>query len=202
MIEFAGAEQEGTGTMPLSKAAPRRHLHTREVVCRGYERDDGLWDIEATLTDSKSYSMPNQDRGGIAAGEALHGMAIRLTVDDDLVVRAVEAVTDHSPFTQCPAATPAYERLVGSSVGAGWRKAVTAAVGGVQGCTHLTDVLLGPLAVATLHTVHGGKALRRREAGEEEAPVTRRPGIIDTCHALASDGPVVKREWPAFHTGT
>ena len=58
-------------------------MHTRHVECRGYERDDGLWDIEGHLVDTKPYDMPNDDRvsGKIAAGEALHEMWIRLTVD-------------------------------------------------------------------------------------------------------------------------
>ena len=33
--------------MPLSEpTAPRKHLHTRNGECRGYLRDDGLWEIE------------------------------------------------------------------------------------------------------------------------------------------------------------
>ncbi len=38
--------------MPLSPpAASREHIHTRVVECRGYRRDDGLWDIEGHITD-------------------------------------------------------------------------------------------------------------------------------------------------------
>ncbi|MEY3991305.1 MAG: hypothetical protein RIS04_68, partial [Pseudomonadota bacterium] len=39
--------------MSLPAPAPRRLSHTRTVVFRGYDREDGLWDIEATLTDVK-----------------------------------------------------------------------------------------------------------------------------------------------------
>ena len=35
--------------MPLSKPAPRKHIHTREIKCLGFEREDGLWDIEGRL---------------------------------------------------------------------------------------------------------------------------------------------------------
>ena len=28
-----------------------------------------------------------------------------------------------------------------------------------------------------------------------------RPPLIDSCHALRSDGPVVAREWPEHYTG-
>lgn len=181
--------------MPLTKPAPRKHLHTREIVCRGYQRDDGLWDVEAALADTKTYSFDNQDRGGVSAGEPLHGMKIRLTVDADLVVHSVEAVTEHSPFSICGGATPNYDALKGLKIGPGWRKAVLAAVGGVKGCTHLTDLLVGPMAVTAFHTVTPARA-KRDEAGDG-----KRPALIDSCHAFASDGPVVKRRWPGFYTG-
>ena len=74
--------------MPLSNAAPRKHIHTRKIDCRGYRRDDGLWDIEGTLVDTKTYSFGNEDRAGIAAGEPFHEMHIRLTIDDDMEVLA------------------------------------------------------------------------------------------------------------------
>jgi len=37
--------------MPLSPPVGRQHLHTRRVVCQGFFRDDGLWDIEGRITD-------------------------------------------------------------------------------------------------------------------------------------------------------
>jgi hypothetical protein len=182
--------------MPLSKPTPRQHLHTREIVCRGYRRDDGLWDIEAALADTKTYSFDNQDRGGVAAGEPIHGMRMRLTVDDDLVVHDIEAATEHSPFSICGGATPKYAALKGLKIGPGWRKAVLAAVGGVQGCTHLTDLLVGPMAVAAFQTVT--PAREKRSAAETDA---KKPALLDSCHSFASDSPVVKRRWPAYYTG-
>ena len=38
-------------------------MHTRTVECRGYLRDDGLWDIEGHMTDTKPFDIPNEDRG-------------------------------------------------------------------------------------------------------------------------------------------
>ena len=50
--------------MPLSNPAPRKPMHTRTVECRGYLRDDGRWDIEGHLIDTKPFDIPNEDRGG------------------------------------------------------------------------------------------------------------------------------------------
>ena len=55
--------------MPLPAPAPRQLLHKRVVQCWGYRREDGLWDIEGRLVDTKTYPFPNEDRGGaIQAG--------------------------------------------------------------------------------------------------------------------------------------
>src|SRR5512132_2933069 len=99
--------------MALSRPERRQHIHSRDSRCRGFRREDGLWDIEAMLEDTKTYSFANQDRGGIAAGEPIHRMHVRLTLDDDLVVRAAEAATEAGPFDLCGAITPVFETLVG-----------------------------------------------------------------------------------------
>ena len=134
--------------MPLSQSVRRQHLHTREILCRGFKREDGLWDIEARLTDCKTYSFDNIDRGIVSAGEPIHDMAVRLTVDDALVVKDIEVASDRSPFTICGGATAGYRALVGLAIGRGWKKAVIGRVGAVKGCTHITDLIVGPLAVA------------------------------------------------------
>ena len=41
--------------MPLSTSAARESLHTRSITIGGYRRADGLYDIEAHLTDVKSF---------------------------------------------------------------------------------------------------------------------------------------------------
>ncbi|HSV34827.1 MAG TPA: DUF2889 domain-containing protein, partial [Ramlibacter sp.] len=70
--------------MPLPPAQPRTHIHTRSVQFRGYHREDGLWDIEAELTDSKTYSLQRSEKGVMPPGTPIHGMAIRATVDDSM----------------------------------------------------------------------------------------------------------------------
>lgn len=183
--------------MPLSTPAPRRHIHSREIRCRGYRREDGLWDIEAFLVDTKTYGFDNVDRGRIDAGEPIHGMWIRLTVDEDLVVHAAEAAVDHGPFTVCGDVTAGFGALKGLRIAQGWRKAVHTLFRGTKGCTHLTDMLLGPLAATAYQTVVPARE-RRRPAESADG----KPALLNTCHALASDGAVAKRRWPGFYTGS
>jgi len=180
--------------MSMSKAEPRRHIHTRAIRCDAYQRDDGLWDIEGIITDTKSYSFDNLDRGGVAAGEAVHQMRVRLTIDDELVVQSAEAVTEAAPFNMCGNIAPDYSKLAGLKIGPGWRKNVMSRLGRTHGCTHISDLVLGPLPVTAFQAVIPARRMRENEVGDGA-----RPSTLDTCHALASTSPVVKRRWPEFY---
>ncbi len=182
--------------MALSKPTERELMHEREIIIRGYRRSDGLFDIEAHLIDTKSYSFPAEDRGRIAAGEPLHEMWVRLTVDEDLLIVACEAATDHGPYTICPDAAPSFAGLAGLRIGRGFLKAAAERVGGVAGCTHLRELLqqLGTVAFQTLYPVRARKEAAGQAAGSA-------PRLLDSCYAYATSGPVVRRRWPQFYTG-
>ena len=79
--------------MPLPQPSPRKHMHTRSISYRGYQREDGLWDIEAHMTDTKTYSINNNWRGEIAVGEPLHEMLVRITVDNNFIIQDVWALS-------------------------------------------------------------------------------------------------------------
>ncbi|MFQ5783557.1 MAG: DUF2889 domain-containing protein [Alphaproteobacteria bacterium] len=181
--------------MPLSEPAPREALHHREIVCRGYRRSDGLWDIEAHLTDTKTYTFSNANRGDIAPGEPLHDMWLRLTIDGDFVIQDAEAATDAGPFALCPAITPRFAGLKGIAIRPGWMRKVRKLLGGVNGCTHLVE-LLRPVATVAYQTIWTA-----RGRGADAAERRRKPIYLDSCHALRSDGEVVREHYPEWYSG-
>lgn len=193
--------------MPLSPPATRELVHDRTIVCRGWRRSDGHWDIEGHLVDTKSYAFPNEYRGQVEPGEPVHDMWLRLTVDIDLKVIRAEAATDAGPFPICPDITPRFAELAGIQIGAGWRRAVRERLGGAKGCTHLVE-LLGPLATTAYQTIFGEKARMRREAAAgdtdreaeaDEAPGSGPPRLLNTCHAFAESSEVVRKIWPQWY---
>jgi hypothetical protein len=186
--------------MPLPEASPRRHVHTRAIDYRGFEREDGLWDIEAHMTDVKTYEFENKWRGTVPVGEPLHEMLLRVTIDDEFIIRDVIAATDHSPFHMCPDIAPNYKSLVGIRMGPGWRRAIRQKVGGVEGCTHLTELLF-PMATVAMQTIWPLMRHRRNQADSEQSDSRKRPVVLDTCHAWASDSEVVRENAPKFYTG-
>lgn len=186
--------------MPLPEPTARKHMHTRTIDFRGYEREDGLWDIEAHMTDTKTYALKNDWRGTVEVGEPIHEMLLRITIDDSYTIQDVIAQTDNSPFEMCPDIADTYKSLVGIQMGRGWHKAVRMKVGGVKGCTHLTELLF-PMATVAMQTIW---PLLRHRSQESDSQVDKdkiQPIMIDTCHAWATDSPVVKKNAPDWYTG-
>lgn len=179
--------------MPLTQATDRQLLHLRDIALRGYLRADGMIDVEAHLTDTKTYSFGNRDRTRIAAGEALHGMWLRLTVDRDMVVRQAEASMDFTPHAVCPGAAPNFSRLEGLAIAKGFIKSAMERVGGTRGCTHLRELLqqMATVAIQTMFSVrsHQADSSGTKKTKEHQNDVPQ--FLLNTCHAYDEKGPLV-----------
>ncbi len=190
--------------MPLpSSNVPRKLKHTRQITLEGYAREDGLWDIEAHITDHKTRPVL-MDRGTPRpVGEALHDMTLRLTIDTQMNVVDVVAVTDAAPYPGlCESIAPAYRKLIGLNLFKKFRQTVRERVGGVGGCTHITE-LSNVLPTAALQSFVGEVAPYGRQpesgtveaAGQEQA----QPFHLDKCHALRTDGEAVRLYYPKWY---
>jgi len=164
--------------MPLPDHVARNCLQLRSIECRGFQREGGLWDIEGHLVDTRTYPYASEERGLRDPGFPVHDMWVRLTVNDAFTVVAVATSMDAAPRAACPDIEPAYQGLVGLTIGKGWNQAVRALLGGERGCTHLVE-LLGPVASTTVQTIAGYRAAQQAAAGAAPAPQ------IVACHALA-----------------
>ncbi len=192
--------------MPLPEPQARTRLHERRLSIDGYQREDGMFDVEGHLVDTKAYDFDSQWRGNVAAGAPVHEMWLRLTIDNTLTVRAVETETDNGPFPPCYEVAPNFQRLVGLRIGPGWMGKVRERVGGIKGCTHINE-MLAQIATTAFQTMvkywEEQRRLRNAEAEAKGESLTpgRRPPMIGTCHALATDGRIVEKMWPEFYTG-
>ena len=172
--------------MPLSPPTYRELMHRRSVQCHGYRREDGLWDIEGPIVDTKTNAFQNRERGDMKpADPGTEATVSGLLVDG----------TDWGPFSVCPAICDRFKMLKGLRIGRGWRRKINELVGGINGCTHLVE-LLGPVATTAFQTIYPIKARRKDAQGEKTKPL-----IIDSCHALARDSEVFQRHWPQFYSG-
>jgi hypothetical protein len=174
--------------MPLPIPEVERELtHTRRVRYEGYRRADGRWDIEAHLSDTKNHDF-HLRTGVRRAGQPVHDMWLRLTIDRGFNVLAAIACSDAVPYPGgCETAPPLYAGLVGLNLLKDFRKNVLERFGRTRGCTHLTEMLAG-MPTAAIQTFAG-------EMPEERADGSQ-PFQLDRCIALETGGETV-RKWYA-----
>ncbi len=182
--------------MPLSEPVQRKKLHDRKIICEGFKRDDNLWDIEAHLIDKRTFDCSYDEvhrNGKIIAGEPVHDMYLRITIDIKFVIHEVQAISDATPFNVCPKAVVAMQELKGLRIGTGWIRDAKKIIGSKISCTHLMD-LLSPIATTAYQTLYA-----ELEEKARKLPKREKPAIIDTCLALAADGEIVAKRWPEFY---
>ena len=177
--------------MPLSTpTAPRQPLHHRDITVRGYKRDDGMFDIEGHLHDTKEVDFKVAS-GQRKAGESLHSMWLRITIDRTLTIVDAEAATDAMPYVgYCDQIAPDYKKLIGLAIRPGFSSRVKELLGGSNGCTHITD-LIGVVATTAFQTI----------AGQGMQVPGAKPYQLDRCHALALTAPAVARYYPEWYRG-
>lgn len=177
--------------MPLPPpTAARESLHRRQIEVRGYRRDDGRFDIEGALTDVKDIDVQSVSFSR-RAGEPVHSMWLRITVDTELNIVDAAAATDAMPYEGfCDRIAGDYRKLIGLSIRPGFTGKVRELFGGTAGCTHLTD-LIGSVATTAFQTM----------AGEISRDPERKPFQLDRCHALKTDAPAVAKFYPRWYRG-
>jgi len=177
--------------MPLPTPSTRTRLHTRRVSYEGFRRDDGLFDLEGHLTDVKDHDYALLT-GLRPAGAAVHDMWVRVTVGSDYIIQSIEVRTDGMPYETCDRIEPAYAKLAGASLLHGFRKTLYDAMGGVRGCSHVTELL----AHAPTAAIQMFAGLRR-----EIEPGGDKPFQLDRCHALETTTDTVRRYYPQWYRG-
>ena len=176
----------------------RRHVHTRSIRVDAYARDDGLWDLEAVLVDTKYRDFPLAT-GVRKAGDPVHEMVLTVTIDTDLNILAAHAESKWVPYPgHCDAIGPDYAKLVGLNLLHDFRKHVQARLGSVRGCSHITE-LAKVLPTAAVQAFVDEVFKTRDAAHDAHHEDDTKPWQLDRCRALRSDGPAVEQFYPRWY---
>ncbi|TDV01985.1 DUF2889 domain-containing protein [Paraburkholderia caballeronis] len=197
--------------MPLPQPVSRQLRHQRAIRAVAYEREDGLWDIDACLTDHKPRDVPLG--GGVRPnGLPIHELWLRITIDRKLNVVDAHASSDWVPYDgQCQNANPAYRALIGLNLLQNFRREAGRLLAGTVGCTHLTE-LCGVLPTAAIQAFAGevwdsrngspggksGPEIGKTAGGSPSAGDTP-PFQLGRCHALRFDGEAVQQFYPRWY---
>jgi len=179
--------------MPLTPSLDdRTRLHARNTRFECFRRADGLFDIEGHLTDVKDHDYTLLT-GVRAAGAPIHDMWVRIAIARDGLIHEIEVNFDAMPYPgACDRIHAAYGKLVGASLLHGFRKSLYDAMGGVKGCSHVTE-MLSHAPTAAIQMFAGLQ-------GEIEATGSK-PFQLDRCHALETTTESVRRYYPQWYRG-
>ncbi|GAB3404713.1 DUF2889 domain-containing protein [Massilia agilis] len=180
--------------MPLSSPVPRQLRHTRAITVQAYAREDGLWDLDASISDVKVRDILLAS-GVREGGKPVHDLKLRVTIDRELVIVDAEAASDAVPYPGfCDTIADAYKKLIGLSLMKHFRLHLKDRLSGVLGCTHLTE-LAQVLPTAAIQA-YANDVFQTRDGVDEDG--AERPFQIDRCHALRADGPAVAKFYPRW----
>jgi hypothetical protein len=181
--------------MPLSPPVPRALRHTRAIQVDAYARDDGLWDLDARITDVKTGDIALAS-GLREGGAPVHDLKLRITINRELVIVDAEAASDAVPYPgYCDTVAPAYKSLIGLSLTSHFRLRLKDRLAGVLGCTHLTE-LSQVLPTAAIQA-YANDVIDTREGDVDDAS-GEIPFQLNRCHALRLDGPAVAQYYPRW----
>lgn len=180
----------GTPSSPVT----RRQVHLRRIRCEGFERDDGLYDIVGTLIDTKPFPITLEEKT-LAGNEAIHHMSVCLTIDRERLIHDVVATTVDGPHAVCGAITESYRRLIGQRIQPGFTQVVKRLFRAELGCTHMTE-LLPPMATTAFQMLWSGAD----DVTDPDRP-EHRNSPLGGCHALKTDGDIVRLHFPQHYTG-
>jgi hypothetical protein len=184
--------------MPLSPSITRRALkHTRAISIEAFARDDGLWDLDAQITDIKTRD--NQLASGVrSSGSPIHDLSLRITIDTHMTIVDAEAVSDAVPYPGfCNTIGPDYKKLIGLNLLRQFRFGVNERLSGTKGCTHITE--LAQLLPTAAIQAFAGDVIDTRD-GADESNFSEKPFQLDRCHALRVDGLAVAQYYPRWAT--
>jgi hypothetical protein len=170
-------------------------VHRRVIETEGFLRDDGLFDVEAHLVDTKQHGYRDSLGRDRRPGDRLHDIGVRLTLNAEMVVCDIEVAMPATPFSLCTGAMPSFKVLIGERVGGGWRQVIRDRVPQTEGCTHVRE-MLAVMATVAIQTI---ASLSLKQSGLKLPEDQQRPGrphFIDGCRAWDARREVVAHLYP------
>lgn len=175
----------------------RELVHTRQITCRAFRLKNAWLEIEATLTDEKGQQVAFRSRPPVEPGAHMHSMSLLLTIDTEYLIRDVRAATLTAPWPMCGGTDEAYRKLIGLRIGPGFSRQVKKLLGGVEGCTHVTE-LVAQAANTYMQASWPDRIARQMGVSADPRgwPDKSTLGFVNHCHAWRQDGATMLQEYP------
>jgi hypothetical protein len=164
-------------------------VHTRSIRIDTFAVDEGHVIVEGVLEDTRHlsyYSISNQLRQPCQ----LHGMVVRLLIGG-MPVRILDAEGEmpEVPMEECGLAADSVKKLVDLPIVYGFSKEVKERLDGVEGCNHLTSLILTMGSAA----VQGMAAHRAQKPADPDSGAFMLDYLKNTCCSWREDGASYRR---------
>lgn len=172
----------------LIREAP---VHERRLEIKTYPLENNQVIIEGWLRDERLVTGYTWDGKPRPPG-VVHWIGVRLLIGNwPLTILDAEAEMRQVPHQQCPTLQDTVKKVVGISITAGFSDEIRKKLGGIEGCSHMTHLILamGPAAL------HGFWAQQTREP--RPVPRTREefeglPLLVNSCRLWREGGPLLQ----------
>ncbi|MGA9109360.1 MAG: DUF2889 domain-containing protein [Smithella sp.] len=167
-----------------------KKLHTRTIEVTTYDYDGQRIIIEGFLKDDR-FQESHLITGEKFPPGVIHHMEVKLLVNcSNLMIEDVDVDLISVPREICNETVECLAPIKGLIITRGFTSKVKKIAGGVNGCTHLVELMLamGPAAIQGFAAYEAQKP----SGLNKEHAETMAKYLVNTCYAWREDGPFVK----------
>ena len=174
--------------MKLLETCKNQRIQDRNIDISSYSYDDDHIVVSGELLDRRlvaTFSSAGERREpGI-----VHHMQICMKVETaSLSIVEIEARMAEVPHDECPRMVSSVEKIQGLTISPGFTSIVKKRLGGLNGCIHLTTLLLSMApAVMQGYWTHGHRNVHPPKVSDDELEQY----LVDTCWVWRREGPLV-----------
>lgn len=166
-------------------------VHQRKIDIRTIPVENRQIIVEGWLTDHRLLEGYHWDGRPRPPG-VVHRIGVRLLVGDwPPAVLEAEADMVNIPHELCGPVADSVKKIVGVAVAAGFSEQIRRRLGGVEGCSHLTHLILA-MGPAILHGFWAQHSRQPRPVPRSRDEVQGLPYLINSCRLWQEDGPLLQ----------
>ena len=166
-----------------------RKIHTRNIEISTYESGGENIIVEGILKEDRLIPFYHNS-GEKHPPQTVHNMVIQMLVEcSSLTIREINVEMPETPHEECIQTANSIQKIKGLSIAPGFTSKVKKALGGLNGCLHLTTLVLA-MAPAI---IQGYWVYRNKEKADNKiSPEIIKDYLIDTCWVWRKDGPLAE----------
>lgn len=166
-------------------------VHERKLEFKSFPLEDGRLVVEGWLRDERLIEGHHWNGEPRPPG-VVHWIGVRLLLGEyPLKILDAEAEMPQVPHRLCPTTCEAVRKLIGLSIVSGYSDRVRRLVGGVNGCSHMTHLLVA-MGPAALHGYWTELARKKRPLPRSRDDIPGLPYVRNSCRLWREDGPLMQ----------